>query len=186
MTMKKAQQVVSSSSPSSFSPSSLSPSPASPSSLLSSPASPHGALRLGHVAVVVPSLSAALVRWQEVLQRSPSPCQTLEEHGVRLVFFDLDNTRLELLEPFGERSPLASFLAKHPRGGIHHICFETQNIETLHARLKQQNLPFANDARIARGAHDNPVFFLHPQALDGALVEFEGIGQDPTPDSAQA
>ena len=133
-------------------------------------------LRLGHVAVVVPSLADAVERWQRVLQRSPSMCQTLEEHGVRVVFFDLDNTRLELLEPFGEHSPLASFLARHPRGGIHHLCFETQDLETLHARLQQENTPFANDARIARGAHDNPVFFLHPKALDGALVEFEGIG----------
>ena len=151
MTMKKAQQAASCSRPS------------------------RNTLRLGHVAVVVPSLAAAVERWQAVLQRSPSPCQTLEEHGVRLVFFDLDNTRLELLEPLGDSSKIASFLAKHPRGGIHHMCFETQSLETLHARLQQENLPFAFDARIARGAHDNPVFFLHPQALDGALVEFEGI-----------
>ena len=138
-----------------------------------------GALRLGHVAIVVPSLPLAMERWQAVLQRPPSPCQTLEEHGVRVVFFDLDNTRIELLEPFGDKSKLASFLAKHPRGGIHHICFETQTLETLYARMRKQGLPFALDARIARGAHDNPVFFLHPQALDGALVEFEGILQAP-------
>ena len=148
------------------------------------PPPPRDALRLGHVAVVVPSLAAALLRWQAVLQRPPSPCQTLEEHGVRVVFFDLDNTRLELLEPFGDRSPLASFLAKNPRGGIHHICFETQNLETLHARLQQKNVPFANDARITRGAHDNPIFFLHPQALDGALVEVEGI-DPPSPSTSE-
>ena len=143
-----------------------------------------GALRLGHVAVVVPSLKEAAERWQEVLQSAPSPYQTLEAHGVRVVFFDLDNTRLELLEPFGESSPLASFLVNHPRGGIHHICFETQNIETLHARLQQKKLPFALDARITRGAHDNPVFFLHPRALDGALVEFEGILPAPISETA--
>ena len=156
MTMKKAQQVAKSS---------------------------RAALRLGHVAVVVPSLEAAVERWQTVLRRPPSACQTLEEHGVRVVFFDLDNTRLELLEPFGDNATFVSFLAKHPRGGIHHVCFETQNFETLHARLQKENMPFANDARIALGAHDNPVFFLHPKALDGALVEFERIDSSTTSDT---
>ena len=135
---------------------------------------PHN-LRLGHVAIAVPDLQKAIERWKDVLKLNPSPQQNIFEHGVRVVFFDLENTRIELLEPLGENSPLKAFLEKNPRGAIHHICLEAQNLDSLHARLLEQETQFANKSK-ALGAHGNPVFFLHPKALDGVLVEFEGVG----------
>ena len=134
---------------------------------------PHN-LSLGHVAIAVPDLQNAIERWKSVLKLNPSSQQNMPEHGVRVVFFDLENTRIELLEPLGENSPLKAFLEKNPRGAIHHICFEAQNLDSLHARLLEQQTPFASRGK-AIGAHGNPVFFLHPKALDGVLVEFEGV-----------
>lgn len=131
--------------------------------------------RLGHIAIAVPSLREAIESWSSVLRLSPSRMRSLRAHGVRVVFFDLENTRVELLEPLGLDSPLSSYLAKHPRGGVHHICLETQGVESLHSRLRSEGVNFANEGRIMRGAHGNPVFFVHPQVLSGMLVEFEGV-----------
>ena len=130
--------------------------------------------RLGHVAIAVPAMKQAIERWQSVLNLAPSNQQNLPEHGVRVAFFDLENTRIELLEPLGENSPLLSFLAKNPLGAIHHICIEAQNLDTLHSRLVKQKVQLASENK-AIGAHGNPVFFLHPKALDGTMVEFEGV-----------
>ncbi len=138
----------------------------------SSPDNPQHNFRLGHIAIAVPVLKQAIERWQSVLNITPSKQQSMPEHGVCVVFFDLENTRIELLEPLGENSPLVSFLEKNPRGAIHHICLEAQNLDSLHSRLVEQQVQFANK-NTAIGAHGNPIFFLHPKALNGTLVEFE-------------
>ena len=127
--------------------------------------------RLNHVAIAVPDLAAASRHYREALGAEVGPPQDLPEHGVTVVFVTLPNTKVELLAPFGEASPIAGFLDKAPAGGIHHLCYEVEDIEAARARLVAQGARVLGDIKI--GAHGKPVLFLHPKDFNGTLIELE-------------
>lgn len=131
--------------------------------------------RLNHVALVVPDLAAAARLYRDVLGAAVSEPQTLPEHGVRLVFVDLGNTRVELLEPYGEASPIAAFLARNPAGGMHHLCYEVGDIRRSIGRLRREGARVLGDGEPRPGAHGNPVVFLHPKDFAGTLIELEEV-----------
>jgi methylmalonyl-CoA/ethylmalonyl-CoA epimerase len=103
--------------------------------------------------------------------------QSLPEHGVTIVFVDLPNTRIELMEPLGESSPIAAYLGRHPDGGIHHVCYEVDDIEAARDRLAEEGLRVLGDGEPKIGAHGRPVLFLHPKDLLGTLIELEEAPQ---------
>ena len=129
--------------------------------------------RLNHVAIAVPDLAAAAARYRDLLGAEVQHPHDLPEHGVTMVFVTLDNTKLELMTPLGDNSPIAKFLADHPRGGMHHICFEVPDLAHAARTL------VAGGARILgqpkTGAHGLPVLFLHPKDFDGTLIELEEV-----------
>jgi len=128
--------------------------------------------KLNHVAIAVPNLPQATALYRDMLGASVSQPQDLPEHGVTTVFVELANTKLELLHPLGEKSPIASFLAKNKAGGIHHICIEVDDITAAVADVKSKNIRcLSPEPRI--GAHGKPVMFLHPKDCNGVLVELE-------------
>ena len=129
--------------------------------------------RLNHVAIAVPDLAAAGAVYRDSLGAVVSPVQQLPEHGVSVVFIDLPNTRIELLEPLGESSPIAAFLAKNPAGGLHHVCYEVADILAARDRLQEQGLRVLGSGTPRLGAHGKPVLFLHPKDMAGTLVELE-------------
>jgi len=129
--------------------------------------------RLNHVAIVVPDLAAASRIYREALGASVSAPHDLPEHGVTTVFVELDNTKIELLHPLGERSPIAKFLAEHPGGGMHHVCYEVADIVAARDRLRGQGARVLGDGEPRIGAHGKPVLFLHPKDFCGTLVELE-------------
>jgi methylmalonyl-CoA/ethylmalonyl-CoA epimerase len=129
--------------------------------------------RLNHVAIVVPDLAAASRLYREALGGRVSAPLDLPEHGVTTVFVELDNTKIELLHPLGERSPIAKFLAEHPGGGMHHVCYEVADIHAARDRLKAQGARVLGDGEPRIGAHGKPVLFLHPKDFCGTLVELE-------------
>jgi methylmalonyl-CoA/ethylmalonyl-CoA epimerase len=131
--------------------------------------------RLNHVAIAVPDLEAATAIYRDTLAARVSQPQALPEHGVTVVFVELDNTKIELLEPLGEDSPITSFLAKNPSGGMHHLCYEVADIEASAERLKAQGARVLGDGKPRIGAHGKPVLFLHPKDFAGTLVELEQI-----------
>jgi methylmalonyl-CoA/ethylmalonyl-CoA epimerase len=131
--------------------------------------------RLNHIAIAVPDLAAAARLYRETLGARVSEPQPLPEHGVTVVFVDLPNTRIELLEPLGEASPIAGFLARNPDGGMHHICCETDDILAARDRLKAQGARILADGEPKTGAHGNPVIFLHPKDFAGTLIEIEEV-----------
>ncbi|WP_349364339.1 MAG: methylmalonyl-CoA epimerase [Roseitalea porphyridii] len=131
--------------------------------------------RLNHVAIAVPDLGAAVARYHDTLGASVSAPQALPEHGVTVVFVELDNTKTELLEPLGETSPIAAFLERNPSGGIHHMCYEVDDIIAARDRLKAQGVRVLGDGEPKTGAHGNPVLFLHPKDFDGTLIELEEV-----------
>ncbi|MGO4441100.1 methylmalonyl-CoA epimerase [Rhizobium sp. RAF56] len=128
--------------------------------------------RLNHIAIAVPDLdqAAALYRGLGV---PVSPPKDMPEHGVTVIFIDLPNTKIELLHPLGDGSPIAGFLEKNPSGGIHHLCFEVDDIESAAEKLKDEGIRVLGDGRAKIGAHGKPVLFAHPKDFQGALVEFE-------------
>ncbi len=128
--------------------------------------------RLNHVAIVVPDLAAAR-RLYRSLGATVSDPVDLPAHGVTTVFVDLDNTKIELLHPFGTESPVRNFLTKHPGGGMHHICFEVQDIKAARDRVLAQGGRILGDGPPKTGAHGKPVLFLHPQDFAGTLIELE-------------
>lgn len=132
--------------------------------------------RLNHVALVVADLNAASATYRDVLGASVSEPQSLAEHGVTVVFVDLENTRIELLEPLGDGSPVSSFLEKNTGGGIHHICLEVDDITSAAEKLKAKGARVLGDGIPKIGAHGNPVLFLHPKDFHGCLLELEHIG----------
>lgn len=134
--------------------------------------------RLNHVAIAVPDLSAAAARYRDTLGAVVHPQQDLPEHGVRIVFVDLPNTRIELLHPLGENSPIRAFLARSPDGGIHHLCYEVADIRAARDRLTASGARVLGDGEPRIGAHGNPVLFLHPKDFTGTLVELEETGRD--------
>jgi methylmalonyl-CoA/ethylmalonyl-CoA epimerase len=129
--------------------------------------------RLNHVAIAVPDLEAAAARYRDVLGASVSPMVDQPEHGVRTVFVELPNTKVELLGVLGEGSPIASFLERNPAGGIHHLCYEVEDIRAARDRLKGQGARVLGDGEPRIGAHGKPVLFLHPKDFCGTLVELE-------------
>ena len=126
--------------------------------------------RLNHVAIAVPDLAAAVASYQGALGATVSAPQDEPEHGVRVVFVELPNTKVELLEPLGE-SPIAGFLQKNPSGGIHHLCYEVEDIHAARDRMVSEGARVLGDVKI--GAHGKPVLFLHPKDFQGTLVELE-------------
>ncbi|MER8402626.1 MULTISPECIES: methylmalonyl-CoA epimerase [unclassified Mesorhizobium] len=129
--------------------------------------------RLNHVALAVPDLAAAAAVYRDTLGARVTAPQALPEHGVTVVFVDVGNTRIELLEPLGEGSPIAGFLEKNPSGGMHHVCYEVDDIVAARDRLKASGARLLGDGNPKTGAHGKPVLFLHPKDFFGTLVELE-------------
>jgi len=129
--------------------------------------------RLNHVALVVPDLAAASAKYRDTLGAKVSPPQPLPEHGVTVVFVDVGNTKIELLEPLGDNSPITAFLEKNPSGGMHHLCYEVDDILAARDRLKAEGARVLGDGQPKTGAHGKPVLFLHPKDFFGTLVELE-------------
>lgn len=131
--------------------------------------------RLNHVAIAVRDLAAASAVYRETLGAQVSEPQRLPEHGVTVVFVTLPNTKIELLEPLGEGSPIAKFLEKSPDGGMHHVCYEVDDIIAARDRLKARGARILGDGNPRIGAHGKPVLFLHPKDFCGTLVELEQV-----------
>lgn len=129
--------------------------------------------RLNHVAIAVPDLDAAVSTYRNVLGAKVSAPQDEPDHGVTVVFIELPNTKVELLYPLGDKSPIKGFLEKNPNGGIHHICYEVDNIYSARDQLKSKGARVIGDGEPKIGAHGNPVLFLHPKDFNGTLVELE-------------
>jgi methylmalonyl-CoA/ethylmalonyl-CoA epimerase len=130
---------------------------------------------LNHVAIAVADLKAASEQYKNMLGAVVSEPQDLPEHGVTVVFIELPNTKIELLHPLGENSPIAGFLAKNPNGGMHHLCYEVDDIEAAAATLISQGARILGDGQPKIGAHGKPVLFLHPKDFSGTLVELEQL-----------
>ena len=129
--------------------------------------------KINHIAIAVPNVKEAALKWQQALNMKKSEIIILEEHGVKVVFLEFSNLKIELLEPLNDESPISKFLEKNPKGGMHHICFEVEKItETINA-LKNKNINILGDGNPKIGAHNKPVVFLHPNDLSGTLVELE-------------
>ena len=129
--------------------------------------------RLNHVAIVVPNLEAAAALYRDTLGAKVSAPQPLPAHGVTVVFVTLPNTKIELLEPLGETSPVRPFLERNPAGGMHHICLEVSDILAARDQLKAEGARVLGDGEPRLGAHDKPVLFLHPKDFCGTLIELE-------------
>ena len=129
--------------------------------------------RFNHVAIAVPDLEAASKKYREVLGAKVSEPQNEPDHGVTVVFVELPNTKVELLHPLGEKSPIQGFLDKNPGGGIHHICYEVEDIIAAREQLKATGARVLGDGNPKIGSHGNPVLFLHPKDFYGTLVELE-------------
>lgn len=129
--------------------------------------------RLNHVAIAVPDLEAATARYRDVLGAKVTPPQDEPTHGVTVVFIELPNTKVELLYPLGEKSPIQAFLDKNPGGGIHHVCYEVDDIIAARDKLKADGARVLGDGEPKIGAHHKPVLFLHPKDFCGTLVELE-------------
>jgi methylmalonyl-CoA/ethylmalonyl-CoA epimerase len=129
--------------------------------------------RLNHVAIAVPDLEAGLRIYRDVLGAQVSAPQAEPMHGVTVVFISLLNTKIELLEPLGENSPIASFLERNPAGGIHHVCYEVDDIIAARDRMREKGARVLGDGEPKIGAHGKPVLFLHPKDFLGTLVELE-------------
>jgi methylmalonyl-CoA/ethylmalonyl-CoA epimerase len=137
--------------------------------------SPRAAMigRLNHVAIVVPDLAAASAVYREVLGARISEPHALPTHGVTVVFVELPNTKIELLEPLGEGSPVRAFLERNPSGGMHHLCYEVDDIIAARDRLRAEGARVLGDGEPRLGAHDKPALFLHPKDFCGTLIELE-------------
>ena len=131
--------------------------------------------RLNHVAIAVNDLESSALVYQTTLGATVSSPQPLPEHGVTVVFVTLPNTKIELLEPLGASSPIAKFLEKNPDGGIHHICYEVDDLLVARDRLQAQGARVLGDGIPKIGAHGKPVLFLHPKDFLGTLVELEQV-----------
>jgi methylmalonyl-CoA/ethylmalonyl-CoA epimerase len=131
--------------------------------------------RLNHVAIAVPDLAAAAALYRDTLGAQVGAPQDEPDHGVTVVFIELPNTKIELLAPLGEGSPIAGFLEKSPAGGIHHICYEVDDILAARDRLKAGGARVLGSGEPKIGAHGKPVLFLHPKDFTGCLVELEQV-----------
>lgn len=129
--------------------------------------------RLNHVAIAVPDLAAAAAQYRDTLGAEVGARQDEPDHGVSVVFITLPNTKIELLHPLGEASPIAGFLAKNPKGGIHHICYEVDDILAARDRLQAAGARVLGTGAPKIGAHGKPALFLHPADFTGTLIELE-------------
>lgn len=131
--------------------------------------------KLNHVAIAVSDLEAATAIYRDTLGAVVSKSTDLPEHGVTTVFVELPNTKIELLRPLGKDSPIARFLENNPAGGIHHLCYEVDDINTAIEKMKGQGARVLGDGKPKIGAHGKPVVFLHPKDFCGTLVELEQV-----------
>jgi len=131
--------------------------------------------RLNHVAIVVPDLGAAAANYKNNLGAMVTPPKDLPDHGVTTVFVELPNTKIELLHPLGEDSPVENFLLNNPSGGMHHVCYEVEDIQAAIERLVEQGARVLGDGKPRIGAHGLPVVFLHPKDFCGTLIELEEV-----------
>lgn len=131
--------------------------------------------RLNHVAIAVPDLEAAAALYRDTLGAEVGAPQDEPDHGVTVVFITLPNTKIELLHPLGEGSPIQGFLDKNPSGGIHHVCYEVDDILAARDRLKAAGARVLGTGEPKIGAHGKPVLFLHPKDFTGTLVELEQV-----------
>ena len=131
--------------------------------------------RLNHVAIAVPDLGQAAALYRSTLGARVSEPLDQPEHGVRVVFVELPNTKIELIEPLGEDSPIAAFLARNPTGAIHHLCYEVDDILAVRDRLIASGARVLGDGEPRIGAHGKPVLFLHPKDFCGTLIELEQV-----------
>jgi len=129
--------------------------------------------RLNHVAIAVPDLAGAAAQYRDVLGARVSDPVDQPDHGVTVVFVELPNAKIELLHPLGSDSPIAGFLARNPSGGIHHLCYEVEDILAARDRLLAGGARVLGDGEPKTGAHDKPVLFLHPKDFAGTLIELE-------------
>jgi methylmalonyl-CoA/ethylmalonyl-CoA epimerase len=129
--------------------------------------------RLNHVAIVVADLDAASLLYRDQFGARVSERVELPAHGVTTVFVSLPNTKIELLSPLGENSPISRFLEKNPGGGIHHLCYEVPDVEIAASKLESRGMRILGDGKPSIGAHGKPVIFLHPKDAMGALIELE-------------
>ena len=131
--------------------------------------------RLNHVAIAVPDLESAMALYREKLGAKVSEPLDQPDHGVTVVFIELPNTKVELLYPLGDNSPIKNFLDKNPKGGIHHVCYEVDDVNAAKDVLAGTGVRVLGEPKI--GAHNNPVIFLHPGDFNGTLVELEQVPQ---------
>ena len=129
--------------------------------------------KLNHMAIAVPDLAAATAIYRDILGAKVGAPQHDPDHGVTVVFIELPNTKIELLHPLGEGSPIQGFLDKNPSGGIHHVCYEVADILASRDHLKEQGARVLGDGEPKIGAHGKPVLFLHPKDFNGTLIELE-------------
>ena len=127
--------------------------------------------RLNHIALVVPDLEKAAETYREILGAEVGEAEELPEHGVKLVFINLPNTKIELLHPLDEDSPIAAFLERNPAGGMHHVCYEVNDIDESARKLREGGMRILGDVKI--GAHGKKTLFLHPKDSFGTLIELE-------------
>jgi methylmalonyl-CoA/ethylmalonyl-CoA epimerase len=131
--------------------------------------------RLNHVAIVVPDLAAAATLYRDALGARVSAPQPLPEHGVTVVFVELPNSKIELLEPLGAASPVRSYLDRNPSGGMHHLCYEVEDLLAIRDQLRLEGARVLGDGEPKIGAHGKPVLFLHPKDFCGTLIELEQV-----------
>ena len=131
--------------------------------------------RINHVAMVVPDLAAAVAQWRDLLGADISVPTILEDHGVRIAFVRSVNCQVELMEPHGEKSPIAGFLQRNPEGGMHHICYEVDDISLARQSLEAKGARVLGNGLVQTGAHGSPVLFLHPKDFNGILIELEQV-----------
>jgi methylmalonyl-CoA/ethylmalonyl-CoA epimerase len=131
--------------------------------------------RLNHVAIVVPDLAAAAARYRDTLGATVTEPVDLPDHGVTTVFVELPNTKIELLHPLGEGSPIAKYLERNADGGMHHVCYEVEDIFAARDKLVADGARILGDGEPRNGAHGKPVLFLHPKDFCGTLVEIEQV-----------
>ena len=133
--------------------------------------------KLNHIAIATPNLDEATKTYANILGVKISAPLDQFDHGVRVVFIELPNTKIELLEPLGENSPVEKFLEKNKKGGIHHICFEVEDIDHAILRLEKDGATVLGDGKAKIGAHGKPVIFLHPKDFNGTLIELEEVSK---------
>ena len=141
--------------------------------------------RINHIAIAVPDVTAAAQHWQAMLGATVSAMQTLPEQGVRIVFVSAPNGKVELIEPIDAQSPIAGFLQRNLDGGMHHICYEVDDIAVAREMLESRGARVLGNGEVKIGAHGNPVLFLHPKDFNGTLIELEQVVNSTTNASAE-